>query len=302
MSKPAPRVEGVSRSSETLLDLSLSRGALDRAAELRKDPDLLPRLLGDPATRVLELVGGSAEVVEARGEVALHLRPPHRGDLHALGLFLGRDEEGTSYVAVVGDPVDEGEPREWRSLRDVAVLLERPRLGPLHHRAGPRQLARQAHALPPLRVGHHGPARRLGAPLHERRDRALPAHRPGGDHVRRRRRRPAAAGPRAAVGRGAATRCSPGSSSPGSPSRRPWHARSTRRSAWRSRTSATSATSRGPFRARSWSGSPRPPRTRRSASTRTRSSRRSGSPARSWRGGSRTAGSGSPRGSRSPAG
>ena len=81
MSKPAPRVEGVSRSSETLLDLSLSRGALDRAAELRKDPELLPRLLGDRATRVLELVGGSAEVVEARGEVALHLRPPHRGDL-----------------------------------------------------------------------------------------------------------------------------------------------------------------------------------------------------------------------------
>jgi NAD+ diphosphatase len=123
MSKPAPRVEGVSRSSETLLDLSLSRGALDRAAELRKDPDLLSRLLGDRATRVLELVGGSAEVVEARGEVALHLRPPHRGDLSALGLFLGRDEEGTSYVAVVGDPVDEGEPREWRSLRDVAVQL-----------------------------------------------------------------------------------------------------------------------------------------------------------------------------------
>ena len=68
-------------------------------------------------------MGGSAEVVEARGEVALHLRPPHRGDLNALGLFLGQDEEGTSYVAVVGDPVDEGEPREWRSLRDVAVLL-----------------------------------------------------------------------------------------------------------------------------------------------------------------------------------
>ncbi len=79
---------------------------------------------------------------------------------------------------------------------------QRPRLGPLHHRAGPRQLARQAHALSSLRFGHHGPARRLGAPLHERRDRALPAHRPGGDHGRRRRRRPAAAGPRAAVGRG----------------------------------------------------------------------------------------------------
>jgi NAD+ diphosphatase len=116
-------VEGVSRSSETLLDLSLSRGALDRAAELRKEPDLLPRLLADPSTRVLELVGGSAEVVEDGGEVALHLRPPHRDDTHALGLFLGRDEDGTSYVAVVGDPADEGEPREWRTLRDVGVLL-----------------------------------------------------------------------------------------------------------------------------------------------------------------------------------
>ena len=123
MSKPPPRVEGVSRSSETLLDLSLSRGALDRAAERRKDPELLPTLLADPATRVLELVEGSTEVLEVDGKVTLHLRPPHRGDLAALGLFLGQDEEGTSYVAVVGDPVDEGEPRDWRTLREVAVLL-----------------------------------------------------------------------------------------------------------------------------------------------------------------------------------
>jgi NAD+ diphosphatase len=123
MSKPPPRVEGVSRSSETLLDLSLSRGALDRAAERRRDPDLLPTLLADPATRVLEVVEGSAEVLEVDGEITLHLRPPHRGDLVALGLFLGQDEEGTSYVAVVGDPVDEGEPRDWRTLREVAVLL-----------------------------------------------------------------------------------------------------------------------------------------------------------------------------------
>ncbi len=123
MSKPPPRVEGVSRSSETLLDLSLSRGALDRAAERRKDPDLLPTLLADPATRVLELVEGSAEVLEVDGQVTLHLRRPHRGDLAALGLFLGQDEEGTSYVAVVGDPVDQGEPRDWRTLREVAVLL-----------------------------------------------------------------------------------------------------------------------------------------------------------------------------------
>ena len=76
MSKPPPRVEGVSRSSETLLDLSLSRGALDRAADRRRDPDLLPTLLADPATRVLELVEGSAEVLEVDGQVALHLRPP----------------------------------------------------------------------------------------------------------------------------------------------------------------------------------------------------------------------------------
>jgi NAD+ diphosphatase len=123
MSKPRPRVEGVSRSSETLLDLSLSRGALDRAAELRKDPDLLHRLLRDSSTRVLELVGGSAEVVDTGEDVALHLRAPHRDDAHALGFFLGRDADGTSYVAVVGNPVDEGEPRDWRTLRDVGVLL-----------------------------------------------------------------------------------------------------------------------------------------------------------------------------------
>ena len=113
----------MSRSSVTLLDLSLSRGALDRAAERRNDPGLLPRLLADPATRVLELVEGSAEVLEVDGRSRCTCVRRTADDLAALGLFLGQDEEGTSYVAVVGDPVDQGEPRDWRTLRQVAVLL-----------------------------------------------------------------------------------------------------------------------------------------------------------------------------------
>ena len=172
----------MSRSSETLLDLSLSRGALDRAAERRRDPDLLPALLADPATRVLELVGAAPRSSRSAVRSRLHLRPPHRGDLAALGLFLGQDEEGTSYVAVVGDPVDEGEPRDWRTLREVAVLLGDRDSG----------LFTTALALANWHAKHtHCP--RCGAPTvaqqggwvrrcTARRDRALPAHGPRGDH------------------------------------------------------------------------------------------------------------------------
>ena len=117
------RVEGVSRSAQTLQDLSLSRATLDRAAWRRKDPNLLPGLVSDPSTRVVEVVGGSVEVVGQDGEVALHLRSPRAEDLQRLAVFLGVDEAGTAYLAVEGEAVDEGDPRDWRTLREVGVLL-----------------------------------------------------------------------------------------------------------------------------------------------------------------------------------
>lgn len=138
MSSAPHRLEGVSRSAETLRDLSLARGTLDRAGLRRKDPELLPSLLEDPATRVLELAGGRAQVIETDLDVTLALRSPEENDANRLAVFLGQEGDGTAYVGVVGDgmgsegvvadgAVDEAQEPvvgpHWRTLREVGVLL-----------------------------------------------------------------------------------------------------------------------------------------------------------------------------------
>ena len=117
------RVEGVSGSSKTLRDLSFARGSVDRAGLRRQDPHLLPTLLKDPSTRVVELVGGRAEVSESDRDVSLALRSPEGQDIDRLSAFLGQDGEGTAYVGVVGEPTDQSENPRWRSLREVGALL-----------------------------------------------------------------------------------------------------------------------------------------------------------------------------------
>jgi NAD+ diphosphatase len=126
MSSAPHTLEGVSGSSETLHDLSLARGTLDRDSLRRRDPDLLPMLLKDPRTQVLELVGSRAPVIESDRECALLLRSPGEQDPDRLAVFLGQDGDGTAYVGVVGpaDEVPEPErPAGWRTLREVGVLL-----------------------------------------------------------------------------------------------------------------------------------------------------------------------------------
>ncbi len=117
------RVEGVSGSSKTLRDLSLAHGSLDRAGLRRQVPDLLPSLLKDASTRVFELAGGRAAVIESDGDISLVLRSPGGQDLNRLSAFLGQDGEGTAYVGVVGDPLDQPETPQWRTLREVGALL-----------------------------------------------------------------------------------------------------------------------------------------------------------------------------------
>jgi NAD+ diphosphatase len=126
MSRAPHTLEGVSGSSETLHDLSLSRGTLDRDGLRRRDPDLLPLLLKDPLTQVMELVGGRARVSESDRECALLLRSPVEQDLSRLAVFLGQDSEGTAYVGVVGAIDDAQGPQgaaQWRTLREVGALL-----------------------------------------------------------------------------------------------------------------------------------------------------------------------------------
>ena len=113
----------MSGSSETLRNLSLARGTLDRAGLRRKDPDLLPSLLKESSTRVVELIAGRAEVIESEREIALSLRSPSGQDASRLAVFLGQDGEGTAYVGVVGDTAGQPETSQWRTLREVGALL-----------------------------------------------------------------------------------------------------------------------------------------------------------------------------------
>ena len=132
MSSVPHTLEGVSGSSETLHDLSLARGTLDRDSLRRRDPDLLTLLLKDPLTQVLEVVGGRAQVTVSDSECPLLLRPPCPQDVGRLVMFLGRDGQGTAYVGVLGATDDvQGDLGEqvgagaavWRTLREVGVLL-----------------------------------------------------------------------------------------------------------------------------------------------------------------------------------
>ncbi len=101
------------------LPLPLARSGVDRAGH-RRDEDLLPALLADPATRVLELASGRAAVTEG-DEVALALRSPVPDDGDRLALFLGSDVAGTDYVAVASALAEP--PASWRGLRELGAVL-----------------------------------------------------------------------------------------------------------------------------------------------------------------------------------
>ncbi len=99
-----------------LAHLSLSRSDLLRRGERRVEPDLLTRLLADPATRVLEVADGRTPVAGER----LALRAPRPGDDPHAAAYLGEDGSGTAYVVVWRETPGEG----WRSLREVGIDLD----------------------------------------------------------------------------------------------------------------------------------------------------------------------------------
>jgi NAD+ diphosphatase len=111
--------------SETLPNLSLARPGLPRAADRRLEPELVPGLLADPATRVVELRGDRVEVQvgEDGGGPALALRAPMDTDSVARAVFLGADGDGTAYVGVWAEADDRDEAPSWRTLRQVGADL-----------------------------------------------------------------------------------------------------------------------------------------------------------------------------------
>lgn len=100
----------------TLSDLVLSRSTLDRASERRRDVDLLPTLLGDSSTRVLDLYGESAVVREDR----LILRAPEPADTDRLAVFLGA-ADGVDVVVV--DRIGDDAPEDAMTMRAVGMDL-----------------------------------------------------------------------------------------------------------------------------------------------------------------------------------
>ncbi len=117
----------MARAERSLTGVALTEPVLDRRGDLRTDPGLLPRLLADPATRVLRLVGERAEVVDGPdGSAKVVLTPPREGDDGHLTVYLG-DCDGAAHVAVVSDPpagAGGGGDPGWSTLRQVGARLD----------------------------------------------------------------------------------------------------------------------------------------------------------------------------------
>jgi NAD+ diphosphatase len=118
----------VARAERSLTGVALTEPVLDRRGDLRTDPGLLSRLLADPATRVLRLVGDRAEVEERPdGTAGVSLTAPGPDDTSHLAIYLG-DSGGAAHVAVLTDPATAADDAvlapAMRTLREVGARLD----------------------------------------------------------------------------------------------------------------------------------------------------------------------------------
>ncbi|MEP6762105.1 MAG: NAD(+) diphosphatase [Sporichthyaceae bacterium] len=111
-----------------LPDLALARAALDRAAHRRTDEAWLDKVWQDPATRVLLISGGRAEVTG--DPPVLVLRPPNEvagGERFLLGV----DDADTAFFAIEVPTSHASD--SWQGIRDVGVMLSARDAGLLVH-------------------------------------------------------------------------------------------------------------------------------------------------------------------------
>lgn len=117
----------VSSADRTLLDLSLSRGTLDRAGSSRRDQGLVKRALGQSGTRVYDLVEGRMRTCRVDGVLRLVPRAADIADQGRLALYLGRDDQDRDHVAVAWEEADPSRPdaaaKGWRTLREAGAEL-----------------------------------------------------------------------------------------------------------------------------------------------------------------------------------
>lgn len=103
--------------------MTIQRPSLDRAAELREEPDLLDRLRDDPATRVIVVREGRVRVVDS----AL-LRVPPAAVVEATWALLGRDADGALLLLAAAPPetdaLDAAPDEIWLGLRDLGGRID----------------------------------------------------------------------------------------------------------------------------------------------------------------------------------
>jgi NAD+ diphosphatase len=116
----------VLRGDAILPDLPLSRPVLDRRGELRSDPTLITRLLTDPGTAVLRLVGDRVRVEQVPScGLRACLSAPSEQDRGRLAFYLG-EAGGTAHVGVVAEeplPHEATDP-SLRTLRQAGADLD----------------------------------------------------------------------------------------------------------------------------------------------------------------------------------
>lgn len=108
-----------------LRTVTFAEGRIDRAAHRRTDPGLLPRLLTDPGTRVIDLAGDGFVIDDGGG---LAVRAPRPEDRAAdLSVFLGETTGPAreAYVLVVPSVADGQAPA--LGLRDLVATLDADR-------------------------------------------------------------------------------------------------------------------------------------------------------------------------------
>lgn len=113
--------------NEALLDLSLSRGTLNRDGLRRREGDPIAAALASDSTRVIELADGRALTCRVDGRLRLVHRAPRFDDARAQTLYLGHNDEGTDYLAVLHDleeSAQAGTARGWRTLREAGADLD----------------------------------------------------------------------------------------------------------------------------------------------------------------------------------
>ena len=113
------------RPDQTTSRAPLSRVVGDRAAELREEPELISRLVADPATRVL-VVNHASIPLAAAATPALHLATVAETGLDEAAFtgYLGRDASGTHVLlAAVRDQAEFAGPGGWGEMRLVGGEL-----------------------------------------------------------------------------------------------------------------------------------------------------------------------------------